>query len=362
MRGPALPRQGVPLSSGERRLLGALLLAGLGLRLAIAWLPVAVLLEKTLPDDAFYYFAIARNLAQGRGASVDGLTPTNGFHPLWAVLLVPAFRWAPGLDLPIHLALTVAAFLDTATGWLLFRTVRRAGGRYLGAVLACFLYLFHPAVLFQAANGLETALAVFLWAGFFCTYLEVRGREALAPWFGLGLLGGVMVLGRTDSAFLVAFVALDLALRRRAKAAPALGVLALGAVVPLVPWLAWNRVVMGTWLQSSGVAIPYVYHAHFRQALAGGTPFLSALAGTLGAAVGSGLVAFAQVAGVGAIGWATAWGGTFFYRARLRRGASRAVLDAARPFWVTGAAALALLAFHVLCPSFPTLLSFVTLS
>ncbi len=363
MRRSDLSRQSPALSRGERRLLGALLLAGAGIRLAIAWLPVATLIEKTLPDDAFYYFAIARNLARGLGFSVDGVTPTNGFHPLWALLLVPAFRWAPGPDLPIHLALTLAALLDTATGWLTFRTVQRAGGSYLGAILASFLYLFHPAVILQAANGLETALSTCLWAGLFYTYLGLRRRGGpLLRWFGLGLLGGAVVLARTDSAFLLAFVGLDLLLQQRKGAAAALGALALGAFIPLAPWLAWNRAAMGTWLQSSGVAIPYVYHAHFRQAVAAGTPLFVALRGTLGAAVGSGFVAFWQVAGVGAIGWAVAWGATFFYRSRLPRGAGRAALDAARPFWVPAAAALALLAFHVLYRWYPRAWYFVPLA
>ncbi|MBC7223787.1 MAG: glycosyltransferase family 39 protein, partial [Anaerolineae bacterium] len=324
-------RQAPSLSGSEARLLGALLVAGLAIRLALAWLPVSVLIEKTLPDDAFYYFAIARNLAQGRGFSVDGVTPTNGFHPLWALLLVPAFRWASGPDLPIHLALTLAALLDVATGWLAFRTVRQAGGRYLAAILAAFLYAFNPAVIFQAANGLETALSTLLWAACFHVYLGARGRAERrgAWWFGLGLLSGLMVLARTDAVFLLAFLGLDLLLRQRERAMAPLAALALGTFVPLVPWLTWNRRVMGTWLQSSGVAVPYVHHEHFRRALAAGTPFLQALGSTLGAAVGSGFVAFWQVAGVATIGWMVAWGAAFFYRSRLAKGGDRAVLQAA---------------------------------
>lgn len=349
------PRQDPTLSTGEARLLGALLAAGLAIRLAIAWLPVAILIEKTVPDDAFYYFAIARNLAQGRGFSVDGIVPTNGFHPLWALLLVPAFRWAPGPDLPVHLALTLAALLDTATGWLAFRTVRQVGGRYLAAILASFLYLFNPTVIFQAANGLETALSTFFWAACFHVYLTAWGREERrgAWWFGLGLLAGGMVLARTDAVFLLAFLGLDLLLRLQRRAVRPLGALALGALVPPIPWLAWNRAVMGTWLQTSGVAVPYVHHEHFRRAVAAGTPLLQALEGTLGAAVKSGFVAFWQVAGVGAIGWAVAWGAAFFYRSRLPRGGDRAVLAAARPLWPLAAAALTLLAFHVLYRWYP---------
>ena len=40
-------------------------------------------------DDASYYMTIARNVAAGRGLTFDGIHPTNGFHPLWLVTLVP---------------------------------------------------------------------------------------------------------------------------------------------------------------------------------------------------------------------------------------------------------------------------------
>jgi len=34
-------------------------------------------------DDAFFYFRIAGNVVQNGFFSFGGLTPTNGFHPLW---------------------------------------------------------------------------------------------------------------------------------------------------------------------------------------------------------------------------------------------------------------------------------------
>src|ERR1700676_5493013 len=42
-------------------------------------------------DDASYYMTTARNLAAGRGMTFDGIHPTNGFHPLWLLMLVPLF-------------------------------------------------------------------------------------------------------------------------------------------------------------------------------------------------------------------------------------------------------------------------------
>ena len=44
-------------------------------------------------DDSFYYFQIARNLAAGQFSTFDGgITQTNGYHPLWLLLITP-FYW-----------------------------------------------------------------------------------------------------------------------------------------------------------------------------------------------------------------------------------------------------------------------------
>ena len=44
-----------------------------------------------LHDDAYYYFKIASNITQGFGITFDTINPTNGFHPLWMLVLLPLF-------------------------------------------------------------------------------------------------------------------------------------------------------------------------------------------------------------------------------------------------------------------------------
>ena len=52
------------------------------------------LIRDVSTDDAFYYFRIARNLAEGKFSTFDGgITRTNGYHPLWLFLITP-FHWA----------------------------------------------------------------------------------------------------------------------------------------------------------------------------------------------------------------------------------------------------------------------------
>src|ERR1700722_2269702 len=42
-------------------------------------------------DDASYFLTTARNIAAGHGMTVDVIHPSNGFQPLWLLLLVPLF-------------------------------------------------------------------------------------------------------------------------------------------------------------------------------------------------------------------------------------------------------------------------------
>jgi len=159
----------------ERRKWGVIIAAGLAVRLIIAWLPVTTLIPHTLPDDAFIYFVIARNIAAGLGATFDGVKPTNGFHFLWALLIAPIFRFAPNGDLAAHLVLTLGAVCDVVAGWLGGSVVGWFGGwedrslarRASLAVMA--LYLFNPRIGQWIGNRVDDDDAV-----------RVRGRLGAA--------------------------------------------------------------------------------------------------------------------------------------------------------------------------------------
>ena len=88
-----------------------LIAAALALRIAIAWVDVATLAWRVLPDDAFYYFETAGRIGQGQNVSFDGIHVSNGYHPLWLFTLVPLFL-LPGDTLPVHAALTLSAILN----------------------------------------------------------------------------------------------------------------------------------------------------------------------------------------------------------------------------------------------------------
>ncbi|MGZ4726103.1 MAG: hypothetical protein ACXWB2_00140, partial [Acidimicrobiales bacterium] len=66
-------------------------LVGCALAVTAVWVAIVVVWREApfalTFDDAFYYFGIARNVAHGHGSTFDGIDPTNGYHPLWMLVL-----------------------------------------------------------------------------------------------------------------------------------------------------------------------------------------------------------------------------------------------------------------------------------
>jgi hypothetical protein len=247
-------------TSSGRRLLASLWLAGLVLRLWVAWQPVETLVRKNLPDDAYYYFVLAHNAVQHGSVSLDGVSVTNGFHPLWWLLLLPLFAGRVPLgDVPVHLALSLASALDMLAAWALAQVAARLTRREELGALALVLYAANPLVVLQATNGLETGLAMACLAWFWWVslrWLERPGSRNLA--LATGALGGLTFLARSDSVFFIGLVLLAWWWRRGWRAGwPRVGLAGGVAMLLAAPWLLWSRLIVGTWLQESGVAVTY---------------------------------------------------------------------------------------------------------
>ncbi len=229
--------------------------AGLLLRLIIAWLPVETLITHTLPDDAFIYFVIARNIGAGLGATFDGIKATNGFHPLWALLIAPVFRLVAEPDLAIHIALSLGAVCDVAAGILAGQVVSQlTEDKRIAPLITLGLYAFNPRVVQESVNGLETGLALLALAGCVAVWARVvasprtRSQSVL-----FGALAGLTFLARSDLAVIVALLFLVLLYKGQTSNVVWAG---LAAIIVVAPWLIWSQWQVGTLVQSSGVAIP----------------------------------------------------------------------------------------------------------
>ncbi|MDH3197510.1 MAG: glycosyltransferase family 39 protein [Candidatus Krumholzibacteria bacterium] len=213
-----------------------------------------------LSDDSFYYFKIACNLLAGEGCTFDGIVPTNGFHPLWMLVVVAVSACTGGGELATPVAvLLLGGVIATATLFLIHRTVERhiAPGYGLVAVAAALL----PNILIAMLNGLETGLQLLLGmalVGACYRHRLLAPDVSLRGLAVLGLLIGLVVLSRLDSVFLVAAAALMIAVASRrlplSERLARLLYLGAGFAVVVAPYLAWNLTAFGHLTPSSGVA------------------------------------------------------------------------------------------------------------
>ncbi|MBL8861146.1 MAG: hypothetical protein JNK02_03960 [Planctomycetes bacterium] len=213
-----------------------------------------------LSDDAFYYLEIARSIVRGEGSSFDGISSTNGYHPLWMLVMVAACALAgEGLLAPVCAMILVSAVVCGATLALVAAVTERWAAPGFGALAlaACLL----PNLLTAMSNGLETALVlltVFAWA-WWVYRCEGLGWSAPARSnFTTGLWLGLIFLARLDSAFVVLaagalFFAAGIVARvpwadlvRRSL------VLVAGVLVFAAPYFLWCHAQFGTLSPISG--------------------------------------------------------------------------------------------------------------
>lgn len=158
------------------------------------------LLLKIMPDDAFYYLQLANGHTK--------FTETNGYHPLWALLLsIPGHFFDSWnlvyIDVFIYYTIVL---LSPFILWKLYKTKW------------AFTYWLVP-LLWRNAVGMEYALACLLLA---CAY-KIR-----KPW-----MTSLMMYTRLDTAILAVLIT------RGWKNY-------LIIAISMVPWLVWNLVIFHT--------------------------------------------------------------------------------------------------------------------
>jgi hypothetical protein len=165
--------------------------------------------------------------------------------------------------------LSVCALFTALTAVLLFHIVRRYVSDRI-ALITAVIWAFSPVVTKQAANGLETALALFMFSAVVLYYLkQVRSNESASVrnFMVLGVLVGLAVLARIDQVFVALAVLLDylFVLRKRGSVSVGLRGVTTALVACLVvysPWLLFNFFVMGTMVQDSGTATRFLSIAY----------------------------------------------------------------------------------------------------
>jgi hypothetical protein len=211
-----------------------------------------------VPDDAFYYLTIARNIASSGLSSFDGQNPTNGYHPAWMFALTLCALVVSDPVTFLRVALGLAGLFHVLASIVLAKALAAWTGKETGRVGGA-LWLLNPIAINLALQGMEAAFYILALALAFWLY-SVR----LQPWLGsktappasalasFGLLLSLCFLGRTEALILaaVAIAAMGLAFKRSFLRTTLITGLAFTAGV--VPWFLYSRLATGTWFQRSG--------------------------------------------------------------------------------------------------------------
>ncbi|MCK6627132.1 MAG: hypothetical protein L6R45_18385 [Anaerolineae bacterium] len=225
-------------------------------------------------DDAWIHQTYARNLARsGQLAFVPGVPSAGSTAPLWSFLLslgyllgIPFQLWTYGLGLT----------LLGLTGW----TAARLGARLfpeqpgIGKWAGLFC-LFEWHLIWAAVSGMETILFVWLslWLMERYTKSKIQNPKSKIADFGLGLIGGLLILTRPEGLGLIGLIGLDMVYqewrqKRELKETEGNSVhlsslefpqfrflwLAAGVLLLLVPYVAFH-------LWNTGLPFPNTFYA-----------------------------------------------------------------------------------------------------
>lgn len=237
----------------SQTVLAITLLLFVGTAVALWYIPSWALASFT-PDDAFYYFRIARNFVLGHGFSFDTINPTNGFQPLWMYLLLLPAYFTRGLDVEIFPRVSMLyqyALLAVAT-FLLHRALQRWCPPTVLFLSDAFTIVLGLRVF---VNGMET-IVIFLVFAVGVWYLSRRDPGAQsAGYFAItGAIAGLLFLARLDSVFTVILWMLlqaELVRRHRLPARYLLYMAAIAAAIA-APYLLYNLWAFGDPMPISG--------------------------------------------------------------------------------------------------------------
>jgi Dolichyl-phosphate-mannose-protein mannosyltransferase len=206
-------------------------------------------------DDASYFMTTARNIAAGRGMTFDGIHPTNGFHPLWLLLLAALFLLHGTPELMLRLVLLLQGLLLAAAFLLLYRAHARMFSART-ALVSAILFIFLVAL--QCLNGMESALFTLLLMALYSYGLRLSQRPfSLKQALLFGVMLGFVVLSRLDMLFIGVAVLICCApyvvdRRTRSRTVAAIIVAGLGSCAVVTPYLLFNYAQSGAIMPISG--------------------------------------------------------------------------------------------------------------
>ncbi len=210
-----------------------------------------------LPDDSYYYFEIAKNVALKGESTFDTINKTNGFQPLWLILLVPIFFFKLDLVLTLRIIILFSGIILFITLIFIYRLVKLLFDNKT-AEFCVMLYAFNPLYIVLNLDGTEAALNGLLLSGLFYYAFKTNFEKMNEKDFLIfGFLLSLSFLTRTDNIILISciisFVTFSGMIEIRRENLKNLFYFTLAlSLLPLI-YISWNLINFNRFLPISGV-------------------------------------------------------------------------------------------------------------
>ncbi len=161
-------------------------------------------------DDFYYYFLPAKNLVSHGISSFDGITITNGYHPLWFISNVILYTIS-GMNDGMYFVLM--AGLSAILTYLFLIKLRELstlvfGEHWLYDVLLAFVAVIYVGLCFI---GMETTVLLPILTTLLVSLLKTNFETAPAKrYVYLGLLSSLVILSRLDTLLLIGLLCIGI--------------------------------------------------------------------------------------------------------------------------------------------------------
>lgn len=211
----------------------------------ILFRPLASATAFCVIDDAMYYLKIAQNVIATGRCTYDGITLTNGFHPLWLLCLLPVYAVARDPFVAMRLVFVLVFLLLCACLLLLRRASDRLHLPVSGRFVMGFLILLNLRTFTLFYGLLESPLVLLTYLFYVVFSLKTGSSRWRVPRvaFWNGMLIGLCFLARLDSFLLAVAYGLILTVR---------------AIRDRTGWLEWIKAAMASATGCLLVALPYL--------------------------------------------------------------------------------------------------------
>lgn len=204
-------------------------------------------------DDALCYPILAKNIASGNGSTFDGITLTNGYHPLWCWLNIPlALLAKDNMSLLfIFKALLVMVVFIMFFVW--FRLLKKIG--FTNWAIAIFLLFMGGSYEWSLRvyySGTETPLVTLFIGLSLLSLMHFHEKPNIKHSILLGFVTAGTFLSRLDSIFFILTLYLFLVYKKRAVYKNVLIALFTFTIISF-PYLLWSKIQFGSFMPVSGI-------------------------------------------------------------------------------------------------------------